>query len=213
MRARRILALLYGVRAAHGRQLSGDLPRRVVSDVPKRRSPARIRCPRLGFFFSRSSKTGHINYTTQKGARPYPGGPKNIQNPFSRRDTYLARYLDTQKPPFVSPTRACCVVGVECFRCVRLLVHLACFRRVGGFCPRSRRVFCVVSRDGIVLKVRGARFGGAGCRVRSRWRELRAAEGRAAPPRREMHPSETLRKRHKVPGVVPGHAPQLAAGQ
>ena len=82
------------------------------------------------------------------------------QNPFSRRDTYLARYLETQKPPVVSPTRACCVVGVECFRCERLLVHLACFRGVGGFCPRSQRVFCVVGRDGIVLKVRGARFGG-----------------------------------------------------
>ena len=38
-------------------------------------------------------------------------------------------------------------------------------------------------------------------------------EGRATPPRREMHPSETLRKRDEVPWVVPGHAPQLAAGQ
>ena len=28
-----------------------------------------------------------------------------------------------------------------------------------------------------------------------------------------MHPSETLRKRHEVPWVVPGHSPQLAAGQ
>ena len=54
--------------------------------------------------------------------------------------TYLTRYLETKKPPFVSPMRACCVVGVECFRYVRLLVHLACFRGGGGFCPRSRRV-------------------------------------------------------------------------
>ena len=77
-------------------------------------------------------------------ARPYPGGPKNDQNPFSSRDTYLARYLETQKPPFVSSTRACCVVGVECLRCVRDVVHLACFRGGGGFCPHSRRVFCVV---------------------------------------------------------------------
>ena len=70
------------------------------------------------------------------------------------------RYLETQKPPFVLPTRACYVVGVECFRCVRDVVHLACFRGGGGFCPRSRRVFCVVGRDGIVLEVRGERFGG-----------------------------------------------------
>ena len=43
---------------------------------------------------------------------------------------------------------------------MRLLVQLVCFRGGGGFCPRSKRVFCVVSRDGIVLEVRGARFGG-----------------------------------------------------
>ena len=63
------------------------------------------------------------------------------------------------------------------------------------------------------LKCVGRGLAAAGCRVRSRWRELRAAEGRAAPPRREMHPSKTLRKRHEVPWVVPGHVPQLAAGQ
>ena len=44
--------------------------------------------------------------------------------------------------------------------CVRLLVHLACFRGGGGLCPHSWRVFCVVGRDGIALEVCGARFGG-----------------------------------------------------
>ena len=123
------------------------------------------------------------------------------------------RYLEMQKPPFVSPTRACCVVGVECFRCVRLLVHLACFCRGGGFCPRSRRVFCVVGRDGIVLKVWGAVWWPQAAGFDRGGVKFRAAEGRAAPPRCEMHPSETLRKRHEVPWVVPGHAPQLAVGQ
>ena len=63
------------------------------------------------------------------------------------------------------------------------------------------------------LRCVGRGLAAAGCRVRPRWRELRAAEGRTAPPRREKHPSETLRKRHEVPWVVPRHAPELAAGQ